>query len=113
MPPKGSWIPSLNIGTLLTTVRLLLSEPNADDGLMPEITELYQRNLARFEQVARTHTEKHAIVDKEEIKPERDTCSNSSSSSDYSSEYSSGEDGEEEDEKENEIQNPPKKKRKI
>ena len=37
MPPKGAWVPSLNISTLLTTIRLLMAEPNADDGLMPDI----------------------------------------------------------------------------
>ncbi|KAI9907276.1 hypothetical protein PsorP6_004583 [Peronosclerospora sorghi] len=37
MQPKGSWLPSVNISTLLTTIRLLMAEPNADDGLMPEI----------------------------------------------------------------------------
>ncbi|RQM12201.1 hypothetical protein KXD40_002259 [Peronospora effusa] len=42
MQPKvgarsGSWLPSVNISTLLTTIRLLMAEPNADDGLMPDI----------------------------------------------------------------------------
>lgn len=30
-------MPSVNISTLLTTIRLLMAEPNADDGLMPDI----------------------------------------------------------------------------
>jgi hypothetical protein len=37
MPPKGSWVPSVSISALLTTIRLLLSSPNPDDGLMPDI----------------------------------------------------------------------------
>ena len=37
MPPKGAWLPSLNVSTLLTTVRLLMASPNPDDGLMPDI----------------------------------------------------------------------------
>lgn len=37
MPPKGSWTPSINISTLLSTIRLLLSQPNADDGLDADI----------------------------------------------------------------------------
>ncbi len=37
MPPKGSWLPSVSLGALLTTIRLLLSLPNPDDGLMPDI----------------------------------------------------------------------------
>jgi hypothetical protein len=30
----------VNISTLLTTIRLLMAEPNADDGLMPEIVRV-------------------------------------------------------------------------
>ena len=37
MPPQGSWSPSVNVNTLLLTLRLLMGTPNADDGLMPEI----------------------------------------------------------------------------
>ena len=38
MPPKGAWKPSLNISTLLQSLRLLMSHPNGDDGLVLEIT---------------------------------------------------------------------------
>lgn len=31
---QGAWQPSLNISTVLTSICLLLSEPNPDDGLM-------------------------------------------------------------------------------
>jgi hypothetical protein len=37
MRPAGSWTPSINIPTLLTTIRTLIAHPNGDDGLMPEI----------------------------------------------------------------------------
>ncbi|CAM9495749.1 unnamed protein product, partial [Phaeothamnion confervicola] len=37
MQPAGSWTPSINIPTLLTTIRLLIAQPNGDDGLMPDI----------------------------------------------------------------------------
>lgn len=33
---QGMWQPSLNISTVLTSIGLLLSEPNPDDGLMHE-----------------------------------------------------------------------------
>jgi ubiquitin-conjugating enzyme E2 T len=39
---QGSWTPSLNLPTLLTTIRLLLAHPNAEDGLVPEATEVRQ-----------------------------------------------------------------------
>ncbi|CAN0265961.1 unnamed protein product, partial [Hapterophycus canaliculatus] len=37
MRPAGSWAPSMNVPTLLTTIRLLMAHPNGDDGLMPDI----------------------------------------------------------------------------
>ena len=37
MPPKGAWKPPLNLSTLLTTVQLLMSEPNPEDPLMTDI----------------------------------------------------------------------------
>lgn len=90
MPPKGAWVPSLNISTLLTTIRLLMAEPNADDGLMPDIvrplifalfcvyvcvisrqdhfyfylfdgqTQLYKTDMRTFIEKAKEHTLKNA-----------------------------------------------------
>ena len=37
---QGAWKPSLNIGSLLTTIQLLMSEPNPDDPLMSDIVSL-------------------------------------------------------------------------
>lgn len=37
MPPQGSWAPCINLSTMLTTVQLLLSNPNPDDALMADI----------------------------------------------------------------------------
>lgn len=37
---QGAWRPSINLGTLLAMVRLLLAEPNPDDGLMPDIVRI-------------------------------------------------------------------------
>ena len=33
MPPKGSWRPAINLSSLLTSVQLLLTEPNPNDPL--------------------------------------------------------------------------------
>jgi ubiquitin-protein ligase len=38
---KGAWQPSLNISTVLTSIGLLLSEPNPDDGLMAEAVRMF------------------------------------------------------------------------
>lgn len=42
--PQGSWAPSMNVPTLLTTIRLLMAHPNGDDGLMPDIVRLTNRD---------------------------------------------------------------------
>lgn len=34
---QGAWRPSLNISTLLTSIQLLMAEPNPDDPLMADI----------------------------------------------------------------------------
>lgn len=63
MPPKGAWKPSLNVATLLTTVQALMSAPNADDGLMADITDEFRRNPGLFRQKAREWTTKYASGD--------------------------------------------------
>lgn len=60
MPPKGAWKPSLNIVTVLASVQLLMSHPNADDGLMVEITEEFQTAPERFAETAVRWTRKYA-----------------------------------------------------
>jgi len=64
MPPKGAWTPSLNISTLLTTIRLLLATPNTDDPLMPEITEQCITQQEEFKKTARNWTHKYANAKK-------------------------------------------------
>ncbi|KAL6842516.1 hypothetical protein ACP4OV_027360 [Aristida adscensionis] len=60
LPPKGAWQPSLNIATVLTSIGLLLSEPNPDDGLMAEISREYKYNRQVFDTNARSWTDKYA-----------------------------------------------------
>ncbi|KAL8480127.1 hypothetical protein ACS0TY_026888 [Phlomoides rotata] len=57
---QGMWQPSLNISTVLTSIGLLLSEPNPDDGLMHEASRDYKYNRQAFDQNARSMTEKYA-----------------------------------------------------
>ena len=59
--PHGSWSPSVNINTLLLTIRVLMSNPNADDGLVPEITEEYRRDIVLWRKKATEHTQQNAI----------------------------------------------------
>ncbi|CDP03339.1 unnamed protein product [Coffea canephora] len=67
LPPKGAWQPSLNISTVLTSIGLLLSEPNPDDGLMHEASQEYKYNRQAFDQKARSLTEKYARIGESEI----------------------------------------------
>ena len=63
MKPKGSWKPSLNIATVLTSIRLLLSEPNPFDPLMADIANEYQYNRQQFIEMARKWTKEYASFD--------------------------------------------------
>ena len=61
MQPHGSWSPSVNINTLLLTIRVLMSNPNADDGLVPDITEEYKRDVTLWMRKAVEHTKLNAL----------------------------------------------------
>ncbi|XP_053249689.1 ubiquitin-conjugating enzyme E2 T [Podarcis raffonei] len=60
LPPKGAWRPSLNIATLLTSIQILMNEPNPDDPLMADISSEYKYNKQTFLKNARQWTEKYA-----------------------------------------------------
>ncbi len=59
-PPAGSWSPAVSLSSLLLSIRALMADPNPDDGLVPEIAELYKRNLGGWEAEARRRTEREA-----------------------------------------------------
>ncbi|XP_040841159.1 ubiquitin-conjugating enzyme E2 T isoform X1 [Ochotona curzoniae] len=71
LPPKGAWRPSLNIATALTSIQLLMAEPNPDDPLMADISSEFKYNRPAFLRNARLWTEKHArqkqMVEAEEV----------------------------------------------
>ncbi|XP_049626645.1 ubiquitin-conjugating enzyme E2 T [Suncus etruscus] len=69
LPPKGAWRPSLNISTVLTSIQLLMSEPNPDDPLMADISAEFKYNKPVFLKNARQWTEKYARqkVDEEQV----------------------------------------------
>ncbi|KAM6044346.1 PREDICTED: ubiquitin-conjugating enzyme E2 T [Chlamydotis macqueenii] len=64
LPPKGAWRPSLNISTLLTSIQLLMAEPNPDDPLMADISSEYKYNKQLFLLNAKEWTEKYASQQK-------------------------------------------------
>ncbi|XP_071762414.2 ubiquitin-conjugating enzyme E2 T [Centroberyx gerrardi] len=61
LPPKGAWKPSLNISTVLTSIQLLMAEPNPDDPLMADISSEFKYNKQLFMEKAKKWTEKHAV----------------------------------------------------
>ncbi|KAG9289972.1 hypothetical protein G9A89_010278 [Geosiphon pyriformis] len=60
MPPKGSWSPSLNISTTLTSLRLLMADPNPDDPLSIEIAREFKENRVLYFKKAQELTKKYA-----------------------------------------------------
>lgn len=61
LPPKGAWKPSLNISTVLTSIQLLMAEPNPDDPLMADISSEFKYNKHLFMEKARKWTQEHAV----------------------------------------------------
>ena len=49
---KQEWTPALTAKGLLLSICSLLSDPNADDPLVPEIAEIYRTNYKLFQQKA-------------------------------------------------------------
>lgn len=60
LPPKGAWTPSLNVATVLATVRQLLAAPNGDDGLDPGVCHQFRHARGAFDDRARAMTREHA-----------------------------------------------------
>ena len=81
MPPQGSWKPAQNMSSginmhiieyielltcsllVLTSIQLLLSEANPDDGLMADISHEYKFNRTKFLETARQWVLKYATED--------------------------------------------------
>lgn len=57
---KDNWSPALTIRSVLLSICSLLTDPNPDDPLVPEIAELYVTNREQYEQEARNFTTMYA-----------------------------------------------------
>ena len=57
---KDQWSPSLTISKVLLSITSLLSDPNSDDPLTPEIAKLYKKDKVKHDQRAKEWTLKYA-----------------------------------------------------
>jgi len=57
---KDQWSPALTISKVLLSLCSLLSEPNPDDPLVPEIAKLLKSNRVLHDSEARSYTLEHA-----------------------------------------------------
>ena len=60
--PDGNWKPSLNIGTILCSIQILVANPNLDDPLKPDIAKLYKIDYNKFVATASEYTYKYARI---------------------------------------------------
>ena len=54
------WSPSLSISSLLVSITSLLSDPNPDIPLVPEIATLFKNDRVKHDEVAKEWTKKYA-----------------------------------------------------
>ena len=58
---KEQWSPALTISKVLLSICSLLTDPNPDDPLVPEIANIYKSDKSRYEETARQWTMKYAM----------------------------------------------------
>jgi ubiquitin-conjugating enzyme E2 D len=58
---KEQWSPALTISKVLLSICSMLTDPNPDDPLVPEIAHVYKTDRARYEATAREWTRKYAV----------------------------------------------------
>ena len=58
---KEQWSPALTVSKVLLSVSSLLTDPNPDDPLVPEIAHMCKTDRLRYESTARGWTHKYAM----------------------------------------------------
>lgn len=59
---RDQWSPALTISKVLLSICSLLTDPNPDDPLCPDIAHVYKSDRARYEATAREWTRKYATA---------------------------------------------------
>lgn len=57
---RDQWSPALTVSKVLLSICSLLTDPNPDDPLVPDIAQMYKSNRSRYEETAREWTRKFA-----------------------------------------------------
>lgn len=57
---KDQWSPALTVSKVLLSISSLLTDPNPDDPLVPEVAHLYKQDRIRYDQTAREWAQKYA-----------------------------------------------------
>lgn len=57
---KDKWAPSLTIGSVLLSICSLLTDPNPDDPLAPDVARLYKSDIEEFNRNAQEWTQRYA-----------------------------------------------------
>lgn len=60
-PPPGAFPPTPREKQVLLSICSLLTDPNPDDPLVPEIAHIYKTDRRRYEETAREWTRKYAM----------------------------------------------------
>jgi len=58
---RDQWSPALTISKVLLSICSMLTDPNPDDPLVPEIAHVYKTNRQEYENLAKEWTRKYAI----------------------------------------------------
>ncbi|KAK3137260.1 hypothetical protein QOZ80_5AG0401390 [Eleusine coracana subsp. coracana] len=58
---KEQWSPALTVSKVLLSICSLLTDPNPDDPLVPEIAHMYKVDRSKYETTARSWTQKYAM----------------------------------------------------
>lgn len=59
---KSEWSPALTVSKVLLSISSLLTDPNPDDPLVPEIAHQYKTNKAEYEKIAAQWNRQYAML---------------------------------------------------
>eukprot|EP00923_Selenidium_pygospionis_P053660 GHVN01093256.1.p2 GENE.GHVN01093256.1~~GHVN01093256.1.p2 ORF type:complete len:148 (+),score=11.17 GHVN01093256.1:260-703(+) len=57
---REQWSPALTISKVLLSICSMLTDPNPDDPLVPEIANIYKRDIQKYNETAQEWTKKYA-----------------------------------------------------